>query len=158
MPWNIHSMKLLTLLLTIAVSIPVVKAQESANIEISANDEMKFNSRGFEVTVGQKVTLVFKNTGKIPLSKMGHNLVILKPDTQVVTFASKCADPKSGYLPADPETKKLIFAATKRLGGGESDTIYFIPKVPGKYPFICTTPGHFSEMQGVMTVKEKPAP
>ncbi len=158
MPWNMVSMKPLVLLLAPLLFSAVAKAQEAVTVEISANDEMKFNTRRFEVTVGQKVTLVFKNTGKIPLEKMAHNLVILKPEAQVVMFASKCADPKSGHLPADREWKKLIFAATKRLGGGQSDTIYFIPKSAGKYPFICTTPGHFSEMQGTMTVKEKPAP
>ena len=151
-------MKPLLLLLTALFSLCTAMAQTTAKIEISANDEMKFNTKTFEVTVGQKVTLVFKNTGKIPLAKMGHNLVILKPDTQVITFATQCRDSKTGYLPADPETKKLIFAATKRVGGGETDTLYFIPKEPGKYPFICTTPGHFSEMQGVMIVKEKAAP
>ncbi len=157
-PKNPYPMKHLLLLSTALFSASSAMAQTAAKIEISASDEMKFNTRSFEVTVGQKVTLIFKNTGKIPLAKMGHNLVILKPDTQVITFATQCRDPKSGYLPTDPETKKLVFAATKRLGGGESDTVYFIPKEPGKYPFICTTPGHFSEMQGVMTVKEKPAP
>lgn len=151
-------MKKLLLFIATLIFVPTAMAQTAVKIEISANDEMKFNKKAFEVTAGQKVTLVFKNTGTIPLAKMGHNLVILKPETQIPAFASQCSDAKKGYLPDDAETKKLIFAATKRLGGGESHTIYFIPKEPGSYPFICTTPGHFAEMQGVMTVKEKPVP
>jgi azurin len=151
-------MKKFLSLLSAVIFANTALAQTAVKIEMSANDEMKFNTRSITVEVGQKVTLVFKNTGTIPLSKMGHNLVILRPDTPLVSFASKCANPKAGYLPEDPETKQLIFAATKRLGGGESDTIYFIPKEPGRYPFLCTTPGHFSEMQGIMTVKEKLAP
>jgi len=135
---------------------PVVMAQAPIiKIEITCNDQMTYNTKAFEVTVGDKIALTLKNVGKIPAKKMAHNLVILKPGIAIPMFASKCADERSGYLPADAETKSFIFKHTKRLGGGESDTIYFIPKEPGKYPFICTTPGHFAEMQGVMTVKEK---
>lgn len=151
-------MKFLVLLTIASVAFPNARAQATARIEISSNDQMKFSTKVFETTVGQKVTLVFKNVGSIPLEKMAHNLVILKPDTNVVTFASKCGNAKSGYLPEDPEMKKRILVTTKRLGGGENDTVYFIPKEAGKYPFLCTTPGHFAQMQGVMTVKEAPAP
>lgn len=134
---------------------PLVSAQVPAavRIEMKCNDEMKFNQSRFEVTVGQKVTLVLTNTGSIPAAKMAHNLVILKPDTRLVDFAAQCGDAKAGYLPEDPEMKKRIFAHTRRIGGGESHTIYFIPKEPGSYPYLCTTPGHFSEMQGTMVVK-----
>ncbi len=151
-------MKKLLLLLTSLLAAPLAPAQTHARVEITCNDEMKFNQKSFEVEVGQKVTLVFKNVGKIPVEKMAHNLVILKPGTELLAFAAKCGDPKSGYLPTDEETKKQILAHTKHLGGGESDTIHFIPKEPGDYPFVCTTPGHFTIMQGVMKVKPKPAP
>jgi len=140
------------ILLTLLSLAPILTAQEAVKIEITCNDQMTYNTKAFEVKVGQKVTLNLKNVGKIPAKAMAHNLVILMPDTQIPMFASKCGEEKNGYLPGDAETKKLIFKHTKRLGGGESDTIHFIPKVPGKYPFICSTPGHFSVMQGVMTV------
>lgn len=143
------------LLLATLFTIPAVMAQTPVKVEITCNDQMTYNTKTFEVTVGDKVTLTLKNVGKIPLKTMGHNLVILKPGTQIPMFASKCSDEKKGYLPGDAESLKLIFKHTKRLGGGESDTIHFIPKEPGAYPFICSTPGHFSVMQGVMTVKPK---
>ncbi len=145
----------LSIILPLLVITLNLKAQATAKVEITCNDQMTYNTKTFEVVVGQKVTLSLKNVGKIPLKTMGHNLVILKPGTQIPMFASKCGDLKKGHLPDDAESKKLIFASTKRLGGGESDTIHFIPKEPGDYPFICTTPGHFSVMQGVMKVKEK---
>ncbi|MES2661201.1 MAG: plastocyanin/azurin family copper-binding protein [Verrucomicrobiota bacterium] len=147
--------KPILLVLAFLSAASVAMAQAPVKIEITCNDQMTFNTKAFEVTVGDKVALTLKNVGKIPLKTMAHNLVILMPDTQIPKFASKCADEKTGYLPGDPETLKLIFKHTKRLGGGEKDTIYFIPKEPGKYPFICSTPGHFAEMQGVMTVKPK---
>lgn len=151
-------MKPIHFLLTPAMvcAAPIAFAQqEIKKVEITCNDQMTYNTKAIEVTAGDRVALTLKNVGKIPANKMAHNLVILMPGTQIPMFASKCAEETNGYLPADAETKKLMFKNTKRLGGGESDTIYFVPKEPGKYPFVCTTPGHFSVMQGVMTVKPK---
>lgn len=148
-------MKSLLCLALLCASPAAIAQQDITKIEITCNDQMTFNTKSIEVTVGDKVALTLKNVGKIPLKTMAHNLVILMPGTQIPMFASQCSEERNGYLPGDAETKKLIFKHTKRLGGGESDTIYFIPKEPGKYPFVCTTPGHFAIMQGVMTVKPK---
>ena len=137
------------------ISAKVTAAQEIVKIEITCNDQMMFNTKKFEVNVGDKVALTLKNTGKIPLKTMGHNLVILHPGTPLAVFAGKAAADKKEALPQEPEMRKFIFANTRRLGGGESHTIHFIPKIAGEFPFICTTPGHFSQMQGVMSVKEK---
>ena len=39
---------------------------------------------------------------------------------------------------------------------GESDTVTFdAPAEPGAYPYLCSFPGHFALMQGVLTVKAK---
>ena len=60
------------------------------------------------------------------------------------------------YIPADEESKKMIVAHTKILGGGESQTITFTaPAEAGDYPYVCTFPGHFALMQGVLKVKAK---
>ena len=39
----------------------------------------------------------------------------------------------------------------------ETDDILFIaPDRPGRYPYVCTFPGHWPMMNGVMTVKRRP--
>jgi len=36
----------------------------------------------------------------------------------------------------------------------ETDEVLFIaPRRPGRYPYVCTFPGHWPMMNGVMTVK-----
>lgn len=131
-------------------------AAEVAKIEVTGNDQMQYNIKLFEVTAGQKVVLSFKHIGQLPALAMGHNLVILKAGTVVPTFATKCAPAKdTGYIPQDEESKKEMVAHTKMLGGGESDEITFTAPAPGDYPFICSFPGHFAIMQGVMKVKAK---
>ena len=129
---------------------------EDAKIELTGNDQMQYNIKAFEVTEGQKVVLSFKHIGQLPAMAMGHNVVILKTGTAIPAFATKCAPAKdSGYIPQDAESKEQMVAHTKLLGGGESDEITFVAPAAGDYPFICTFPGHFAIMQGVMTVKAK---
>ncbi len=129
---------------------------EEKKIEITGNDQMQFNIKSFEVTEGQKVVISFKHIGQLPAAAMGHNVVILKPGTAIPAFATKCATAKdSGYIAQDDESKQQIIAHTKMLGGGEADEITFTAPTAGEYPFICSFPGHFTIMQGVMTVKAK---
>ena len=125
-------------------------------VEIDSNDQMQYNKKAFEVVEGQNVTLVLTHSGKLPKAAMGHNVVILKPGTNVPEFAMKCAPMAANdYIPDDAESKAIIVAYTKMLGGGETDTITFTAPAAGEYPFLCTFPGHFAMMQGVMTVKGK---
>lgn len=146
-------MKKFILILTAAVAAPFAFAEK---IEITGNDQMQFNKRSFEVTTGEKVTILLKHTGQLPAVAMGHNVVILKPGTELPAFAAKCATARdTEFVPQDADSKKLIVAYTKMLGGGESDEITFTAPEPGDYPFVCTFPGHFAIMQGVMTVKAK---
>jgi azurin len=153
---RIHSnMKKSTITLLLAAFISNASA-EDAKIEITGNDQMQYNIKAFEVTEGQKVVLSFKHIGQLPAIAMGHNVVILKSGTAVPAFATKCAPAKdAGYIPQDEESKKEIVAHTKMLGGGESEEITFTAPAAGDYPFICSFPGHFAIMQGVMTVKAK---
>jgi len=148
-------MKKFVIALLSSALISLATAQD-AKIEITGNDQMQFNIKAFEVTEGQKVVLSFKHIGQLPAVAMGHNVVILKAGTAVPAFATKCAPAKdTAYIPQDEESKKEVIAHTKMLGGGESDEITFTAPAPGEYPFICSFPGHFAIMQGVMTVKAK---
>lgn len=148
-------MKKFAIALLSAAFVQLATAQD-AKIEITGNDQMQFNVKAFEVKEGQKVVLSFKHIGQLPAVAMGHNVVILKPGTAVPAFATKCAPAKdTEYIPQDEESKAQIVAYTKMLGGGEFDEITFTAPTPGDYPFICSFPGHFAIMQGVMTVKAK---
>jgi azurin len=130
---------------------------EEKKIELTGNDQMQFSSKALEATVGDTVALTFKHIGALPKVSMGHNFVLLKAGTKIPEFAMAAMKAvATDYLPADEESKKAILAHTKLLGGGESDAITFaVPAEPGAYPYICTFPGHYAIMQGVMTVKAK---
>ncbi len=148
-------MKKICLILAALTAAPLAFAAD-VKLEITGNDQMQFSTKTLEVTSGDKVTLVFKHIGQLPVVAMGHNVVILKAGTPIPTVATKAMVAKeSGYIPQDPETKALILAYTKTIGGGESDTITFTAPEPGDYPYFCSFPGHFSIMSGVLKVKAK---
>lgn len=125
-------------------------------VVIESNDQMKFNKNEFKVKEGQMVSLTLKNVGKLPKVAMGHNLVILKPAVPAPTFAMSAMNAKANdYIPTAEEDKAKMVAHTKLLGPGESDTITFKAPAAGTYSYVCTFPGHFGVMKGVMVVEKK---
>ncbi len=117
---------------------------------INGNDQMSFDKEVLRAKAGATVELTLNHTGELPKEAMGHNVVILKPGTDIVTFAGEALSAASnGYIPESD----LIIAHTKMLGGGESDTITFEAPEAGEYEFVCSFPGHFGLMKGKFIVE-----
>lgn len=155
-------MKNILLILTAAaLMIPVSRAEEKADaakadvkVTITGNDQMKYDKAEIEVKAGQTVALTFKNIGALPKAAMGHNVVILKPGSDIPKFAiGGVANAAGDYLPLDPALIAQIVAKTKILGPKEEETIVFKAPAAGDYPFLCTFPGHFGVMKGILKVK-----
>ena len=123
-------------------------------VEISGNDQMKFDVTAIEAKPGQKVTVILKNIGTMPKVSMGHNFVLLRPEVDPAKFVESSQMHMAQEFIA-PELKSQVIAHTKLLGPGETDTVSFAaPRKPGAYPYICSFPGHFAiGMKGVLTVQ-----
>lgn len=128
-----------------ALGVQVVKIE-------AVPEQMIFDVKWFVVQAGKPAQIVLANPDAMP-----HNLVISQPGSlqEVGTKGS------SMPLPADPNMKPyvpdtpLVLAATRLLNGGETDRLNFTaPGKPGEYPYLCTFPGHFIRMYGVMLVVE----
>lgn len=117
------------------------------HIKLDGMDDMKYDKTLFKVKAGQKITLDFKNIGKLPAAAMSHNVVILKPGTDVQAFGTAAISAAATeHIP--PSMKDDVIANTKLLGPGQSDQITFTLPDAGVYDFICTFPGHFGTMHG----------
>ena len=139
----------------IALAILAVSLNAAQKIIITGNDTMQFDTKEFTVKAGEEVELELKNIGKLPKIAMGHNLVILKKGISAIKFGQKIMGmgaSATNVLPA--ASMDDVIAATKLLGPSESDTITFTaPSEAGDYQFVCTFPGHFAMMRGIMVVK-----
>ena len=124
-------------------------------VTISGNDTMQFDVKTFEVKAGSKVKIVLKNIGVVPKIAMGHNVVILKKGITAIAFGQKALGAGANATNALPDSLKGdVIASTKLLGPGETDSVVMTaPSEAGTYEYVCTFPGHFALMRGVMTVK-----
>ncbi|MEX2591959.1 MAG: PVC-type heme-binding CxxCH protein [Anditalea sp.] len=114
--------------------------------------EMKFDKESFTVKAGQQVTVDFENQ-----DFMQHNLVVIKSGMleTVGNAADELArDPKGAeqnFIPKIPE----VIIATRLVNPEGSETLVFTaPTTPGDYPFVCTVPGHWRIMNGIMKVEK----
>lgn len=109
---------------------------------------LKFDITNITLKAGTKVKLTFANA-----DDMLHNFVLTTPGSgnAVGEMALKMGldGEKYDFVPGSPK----VLAHTVLLQPGKSDTIYFtVPKTPGVYPFICTYPGHYMVMKGLIKV------
>ena len=129
--------------------------KDLAQVRITCvREQLRFDVTEFEVKAGQPVKLIFSNPDATP-----HNLVIAKPGSaEEIGLASNemAKDPaamqEGQFIPKDKTA--LILQRTKMLAPGNEEILRFTaPKEPGKYPFLCTFPGHWFVMKGEMLVK-----
>jgi azurin len=113
-------------------------------------NEMKYDLKSFTVEAGKPVEIIFENP-----DFMQHNLLIIKPGTlqTVGAAADKLAQDSKGaemnYIPNIPE----ILFSTKLVNPQQTVRLQFTaPKEVGDYPYVCTFPGHWSLMNGIMNV------
>jgi azurin len=126
--------------------------EHAKRVQIKTPIGLKFDVKEFRVKAGESIALELKNIDAMP-----HNLVIVKPGTKeaVGTAAFKMLnDPKAIEKCYVPDDKSNVIAYTHVVSPKGTHTTYFTaPKKKGNYPYICTFPGHWQAMQGVMIVE-----
>ncbi|WP_390881396.1 DUF6797 domain-containing protein [Thalassoroseus pseudoceratinae] len=120
-------------------------------IEIETGKNLTYATREFHVKVNEQLAFTLSNPDVVP-----HNWVLVKPGRlrQVGELGNRLiADPEAyarQYVPKSDD----VLAHTDIVPAGKSQTIYFqAPSKPGRYPYLCTFPGHWMVMNGVMVVE-----
>lgn len=113
-------------------------------------DVMKFDKSLIIAKAGSTVEIVLQNP-----DFMQHNLVLIKPGStdKVGAAADALARDADGaklnYVPKIPE----VLYATPLINPREKYTLTFkVPNTPGDYPYLCTFPGHWRMMKGILRV------
>jgi azurin len=113
-------------------------------------DVMKYDKTELTLRAGQRARLVFRNT-----DHMQHNVLILRPGTTdaVGTLADQMlTDPQAIAKNFVPTSGDVLFATPLVNPNETSELRFTAPTQPGRYPFVCTFPGHWRMMQGVLVV------
>ena len=112
--------------------------------------QLQFDTELINVKAGSLVEIILKNVDEMP-----HNLLVIKPGTlnTVGAAADEMArNVNAGTIHFVPQIPEVLFATTL-LEFGESYTLKFrVPDQPGDYPYVCTYPGHWRVMNGIMRV------
>ncbi|MDG0963426.1 MAG: PA14 domain-containing protein [Opitutales bacterium] len=123
--------------------------------------QMKYDVSSFSVTPNAKIKVVFKNPDSLP-----HNLIFCTPGKkkggdkgqEVIDAVLKLGD-QGVKMDWEPKGHPRILASSGMVQPGKEVTFYFkTPKAEGDYPYICTFPGHYQLMNGVMGVTKKANP
>ncbi|WP_124641099.1 MULTISPECIES: plastocyanin/azurin family copper-binding protein [Amniculibacterium] len=128
-------------------------AAVSNAISLTGDDKMKYSQTEFTVKSGEPVELTMKNIGTLPAASMSHDVVVLKPGSDVTAFGQEVSKIQGDIEKLPENLKSQIVAKTKVLGPGEEDKISFTLPSPGEYPFLCSFPGHFGAMNGKITAQ-----
>ena len=120
-------------------------------IEITAAPyRMDYDLKEFTVEAGKPVRLVFTNPDDKP-----HNLVIGEPGSlkaigRKATLLGTTTKAKSRhYVPKMREVLHWIPVVDPH---SSAELVFTAPEEPGEYVYVCTYPGHWTTMNGIMKV------
>ncbi|CAH1000384.1 hypothetical protein LEM8419_01537 [Neolewinella maritima] len=111
---------------------------------------MRFKQQYLTTTPGAKIKFTFRNP-----DDMEHNFVLTsgKMGDRVGLAAADLGlrGAATAYIPDMPE----VLVHTELVAPETEDTIYFTaPSKPGTYEYICTVPGHYMVMRGILVVRD----
>ncbi len=114
-------------------------------------DVMKYDQAEITLKAGEKGRLVLQNNDHMP-----HNALVVKPGRLEAVGAladAMLTDSQAlsrNYIPESPD----VLFAVPLVNPGEAASVNFTaPSSPGRYPIVCTFPGHWRMMQSVLVVK-----
>jgi azurin/glucose/arabinose dehydrogenase/lysophospholipase L1-like esterase len=112
-------------------------------------EEMRYDVESFTVKAGAPVELWFYNPDYMP-----HNIVIGQPGSaDEIGLAAEALGADGfakGFVPASDK----IVASSKLINHTQFELLNFTaPTEPGDYDFVCTFPGHWKLMRGIMKVE-----
>lgn len=114
------------------------------------HEQMIYDKSLLVVEAGKPVEIILINEDAMP-----HNLVVVVPGAveEIGKAAEKMAPEPDAqgriHVPASPK----VLQATKMVDGGQQAKLSFTaPTEPGEYHYVCTFPGHWMRMQGILAV------
>jgi putative membrane-bound dehydrogenase-like protein len=130
---------------------PVAPPAPDVTFRLSVKEgELKFDLSEMTAAPGQLIEIVFTNP-----DQMQHNFVLGQSGSLQLLGAAADEVAKSPNALAQqyvPDVPQVIYS-TRLLDPGQTVTFQFrAPAQTGAYPYVCTFPGHWRTMNGVLNV------
>ncbi len=130
---------------------PWAAGKAGREIRVEAESGLQFVQKELRAKAGERISLTFVNPDVLP-----HNWILTQPGSlqRVGELANLMITDPQGlarhYVPGSDE----VLVWTDMVNPNEEATIYFdVPDKPGDYPYLCTFPGHWMIMNGVLKVE-----
>ncbi len=120
-------------------------------LHLRAAAGLQFVPKELRVKAGAKVRLIFENP-----DLMIHNFVLVAAGAaeEVGALADLIAADPNGMAKAYvPASKKILLASPLVNPKGKAELNFTAPTEPGRYPYLCTFPGHWRLMRGELVVE-----
>lgn len=110
--------------------------------------QLAYEKEKITATAGEELVIRLVNEGTLP-----HNLVVVRSEKSINAVGMAALDAADNeYIPESEMKRILGYSPLAKPKQTVSFTITVPP--PGEYPYICTFPGHFRSMQGVLISEE----
>ncbi|MBI1368951.1 MAG: hypothetical protein GC162_09895 [Planctomycetes bacterium] len=119
------------------------------------HEMMIYDKHYFAVPAGTMLHIIFDNT-----DVMQHNLVIGMPGKlNDIGMAAAVMQPTADLTQKQfiPDLPAVLHSSLLINPGGSTRMDCKTPEKPGEYLYLCTFPGHFFKMYGVLIVTDDPA-
>lgn len=124
---------------------------KARKIGIVADKNLTFAQRTLTVKAGEVIKLNFQNPDEVP-----HNWVLIKPGSleRVGSLANRLiAEPDAAVRHYVPKSDDVLLYTDIVPPHGDFSIWFQAPKTPGRYPYLCTFPGHWMVMNGTLIVE-----
>ncbi len=119
-------------------------------VRIEAGKNLTFHPRSFSAKTGEVLALTLANPDTVP-----HNWALVVPGAlaSIGEAANRLVAAPEGFIQQYVPQSKEVVCYSDIVEPHQEFTIYFrVPEQPGRYPFLCTFPGHWMVMNGEMIV------
>ncbi|AMS26334.1 hypothetical protein AEM51_04160 [Bacteroidetes bacterium UKL13-3] len=127
---------------------PAQSYEFTVNAVGNTMSDMSYDTKELKVKAGSKVKVNLTNTGSD--AAMLHNIVFVKQGTEKDVAMEGINLKDQNYFNS---TNANVIAGSAVAQPGASVTLEFTAPEAGTYTYICTYPGHWQKMQGVLIVE-----
>lgn len=131
-------------------AVPAERGQSAPDTVVVPieGSQLAYEKEEITATAGTELVIRLVNDGSMP-----HNLVLVRSDNAINPVGIAALDAADNEYIPESEMKRIL-GYTAMADPGETVELQITVPAPGEHPYICTFPGHFRSMQGVLISEE----